>query len=54
VAQHDRRLDPVIYVLEGQLSLVTSGWDWAQLGNSQLAIGIVGMASITMCFAALR
>ena len=46
--------NPVTYVLEGQRSLVTSGWVWSSLGKALLAIAIVGALSLSMCFAALR
>jgi ABC-2 type transport system permease protein len=46
--------NPVTYVLEGQRSLVTSGWDWTALGKTLLAVGVVGAISMSMCFAALR
>jgi hypothetical protein len=29
-------------------------WQWGQLGQSLAAIAIVGVISMTMCFAALR
>ncbi|HWW54735.1 MAG TPA: ABC transporter permease [Acidimicrobiales bacterium] len=46
--------NPVTYVLEGQRSLVTQGWHFDQLGKALLAIGVVGLASMSLCFAALR
>jgi ABC-2 type transport system permease protein len=46
--------NPVTYVLEGQRSLVTQGWQWAQLGKALLAIGVVGLVSMSLCLAALR
>jgi len=46
--------NPVTYVLEGQRSLVTNGWRWETLGKAALAIGLVGVVSMSMCFAALR
>jgi ABC-2 type transport system permease protein len=46
--------NPVTYVLEGQRSLVTHGWQWDQLGKSLIAIGVVGLVSMSLCFAALR
>ncbi|MHB8463204.1 MAG: ABC transporter permease [Acidimicrobiales bacterium] len=46
--------NPVTYVLEGQRSLVTHGWQWDQLGKALLAIGVVALVSMSMCFAALR
>jgi ABC-2 type transport system permease protein len=46
--------NPVTYVLEGQRSLVTQGWQWDQLGKALLAIGVVGLVSMSLCFAALR
>jgi ABC-2 type transport system permease protein len=46
--------NPVTYVLEGQRSLVTQGWQWGQLGKAALAIGAVGLVSMSLCLAALR
>jgi ABC-2 type transport system permease protein len=46
--------NPVTYVLEGQRSLVTHGWQWGSLGKAALAIATVGVVSMSMCFAALR
>src|ERR1700736_3252084 len=46
--------NPVTYVLEGQRSLVTQGWQWDQLGKALLAIGLVGLVSMSLCLAALR
>jgi ABC-2 type transport system permease protein len=46
--------NPVTYVLEGQRSLVTSGWHWDVLGKAALAIAVVGVISMSMCLAALR
>jgi ABC-2 type transport system permease protein len=47
--------NPVTYLLAGLRSLVLGNtWQWGQLGQSLAAIAIVGMVSMTMCFAALR
>jgi len=46
--------NPVTYVLEGQRSLVTHGWQWADLGKALLAISVVGLLSMSLCLAALR
>jgi ABC-2 type transport system permease protein len=47
--------NPVTYLLGGLRSLVLgSGWQWGQLGQALAAIAIVGVISMTMCFAALR
>ena len=46
--------NPVTYVLEGQRSLVTSGWQWDELGKALIAIGAVALISMSLCFAALR
>jgi ABC-2 type transport system permease protein len=47
--------NPVTYILGGLRSLVMqTGWQWGQLGQAVLAIGIVGVISMSMCFAALR
>ena len=42
------------YVLEGQRSLVTQGWQWDSLGKALLAIAVVGVISMSLCLAALR
>jgi len=48
-------LNPVTYLLDGLRSLVLgSGWQWSQLGQALAAIALVGLVSMTMCFAALR
>ncbi len=47
-------INPVTYLLEGMRSLIISGWQWEELGQALLAIGIVGAVSMSMCFAALR
>jgi ABC-2 type transport system permease protein len=44
----------VTYLLEGLRSLVMVGWQWGDLGQAALAIGIVSGISMSMCFAALR
>jgi len=47
--------NPVTYLLAGLRSLVLGdGWQWAPLGQAVAAIVIVGVVSMTMCFAALR
>jgi ABC-2 type transport system permease protein len=47
--------NPVTYLLGGLRSLVLGNtWQWGQLGQSLAAIAIVGVISMTMCFAALR
>jgi ABC-2 type transport system permease protein len=47
--------NPVTYLLGGLRSLVLgSGWQWSQLGQALTAIALVGLVSMTMCFAALR
>ena len=46
--------NPVTYVLDALRSLVSSGWEWDTIGKGLLAIALVGTASMSMCFAALR
>ncbi|HEY2563112.1 MAG TPA: ABC transporter permease [Acidimicrobiales bacterium] len=47
--------NPVTYLLGGLRSLeIGNSWQWAQLGQALLAIAIVALISMTMCFAALR
>jgi ABC-2 type transport system permease protein len=47
--------NPVTYLLDGLRSLVLgNSWQWAQLGQALAAIAVVGLISMTLCFAALR
>jgi ABC-2 type transport system permease protein len=46
--------NPVTYVLEGQRSLITHGWQWDSLAKALLAIATVGFVSMSLCLAALR
>jgi ABC-2 type transport system permease protein len=47
--------NPVTYLLGGLRSLVLGpGWQWGQLGQALAAIALVGLVSMTLCFAALR
>jgi len=47
--------NPVTYLLDGLRSLVLGdSWQWGQLGQALAAITVVGVVSMTMCFAALR
>jgi ABC-2 type transport system permease protein len=49
------KFNPVTYLLGGLRSLeVGSGAQWVPLGQALLAVGIVSMISMTLCFAALR
>jgi len=47
-------LNPVTYVLSGMRVLISSGWEWGEIGKAVLAIAIVGAVSMSLCFAALR
>jgi ABC-2 type transport system permease protein len=48
-------LNPVTYILDGLRSIVLAdGWQWAELGQAFVAIGVVGALSMALCFAALR
>jgi ABC-2 type transport system permease protein len=52
---HVAAFNPVTYLLGGLRSLVLGGgWQWTSLGQALLAILGVGLASMSMCFAALR
>ena len=42
------------YLLDGLRSLIMEGWDWAALGQAVLAVSIVGVFSMALCFGALR
>jgi ABC-type multidrug transport system permease subunit len=44
----------VTYLLDGLRALISEGWEWAPIGKGLVAIAIVGTASMSMCFAALR
>ena len=46
--------NPVTYLLAGMRSLIMVGWDWAVLGKAVLAVAIVGVFSMALCFGALR
>jgi len=47
-------LNPVTYILEGQRSLIFDGWEWGELAKTMLAIVVVGVVSMAMCFASMR
>jgi ABC-2 type transport system permease protein len=48
-------INPVTYLLEGMRSLVMgSGWYWDDLAAALLAVVLVGVVSMSLCFAALR
>ena len=48
-------LNPVTYLLDGMRTLVLGdGWAWTELGQAVLAIAVVGLVSMSLCFAALR
>jgi len=46
--------NPVTYLLAGLRSLVITGWDTTALGQAALAIGVVGVVSMSLALAALR
>ena len=46
--------NPVTYLLAGLRSLTMRGWQWTQLGEALVAIGVVAVISMTLCFGALR
>jgi ABC-2 type transport system permease protein len=48
------KFNPVTYILEGERALVLRGWEWGELGKALLAIALVGVVSMTLCFAAMR
>jgi ABC-2 type transport system permease protein len=48
-------INPVTYLLAGLRSFVTgSSWQWTQIGEALLSIGVVALISMSLCFAALR
>jgi ABC-2 type transport system permease protein len=46
--------NPVTYLLEGLRSVTMRGWEWGDLAQALLAIGVVGVVSMSLCFGALR
>jgi ABC-2 type transport system permease protein len=46
--------NPVTYLLEGLRSLVSDGWVGKDLGQAAIAIAVMAVLSMSMCFAALR
>ncbi|HEV8296020.1 MAG TPA: ABC transporter permease, partial [Acidimicrobiales bacterium] len=46
--------NPVTYLLEGLRSLVVDGWQWDKIGEALLAIVVVAVVSMSLCFGALR
>jgi ABC-2 type transport system permease protein len=46
--------NPVTYLLDGLRALITDGWEVDRLAKALLAVAVVGTASMSMCFAALR
>lgn len=46
--------NPVTYLLDGLRSLTMQGWEWGDLAQALLAIGVVGVISMSLCFGALR
>jgi ABC-2 type transport system permease protein len=47
-------INPVTYILEGQRSLVLSGWEWDKLGYAALSIAGLAAFTQTLTFLALR
>ncbi len=48
------KFNPVTYILEGERSLIFEGWQWGDLGKALLAVTIVGVVSMALCFAAMN
>ena len=46
--------NPVTYLLEGLRSLTMRGWQWTALGQALVAIVVLALVSMSLCFAALR
>jgi ABC-2 type transport system permease protein len=46
--------NPVTYLLEGMRSLVMFGWDASALAEAVVAVAIVALVSMALCFGALR
>jgi ABC-2 type transport system permease protein len=52
--QHVAAWNPVTYILDGLRSLALTGWDARTLGEAALAIVIVAVLSMALCFKALE
>jgi ABC-2 type transport system permease protein len=48
------RWNPVTYLLEGLRSVTMRGWVWTELGQAVLAVAVVALISMSLCFGALR
>src|SRR5260370_15317776 len=48
------RWNPVTYLLEGLRSVTMRGWEWTELGQAVLAVAVVAVVSMSLCFGALR
>lgn len=46
--------NPCTYLLEGLRALTMGGWQWGDVGQALVAIGLVGLASMTLCLRALQ
>lgn len=46
--------NPVTYLLDGMRSLILEGWDAGKIGRALAAIGVVGLASMSLAGLALR
>ncbi len=46
--------NPVTYLLDGLRSLTMQGWRWDDLGQALVAIAVLGLVSMSLCFGALR
>ena len=46
--------NPVTYILDGLRPLISDGWEVDRLAKAVLAIALVGVLSMSVCFAALR
>jgi ABC-2 type transport system permease protein len=51
--QHVAAWNPVTYILEGLRSLAMRGWNAHDLAAAALAIAVVAVLSMAMCFKAL-
>lgn len=46
--------NPVTYLLDGLRALAMEGWQWTEIGQALLAIAVLGLISMSLCFGALR
>jgi ABC-2 type transport system permease protein len=48
------KYNPVTYLLDGLRAIISSGWNWSEIGGALLAIGVILTISFTLAFLALK